>query len=80
MHKELMQQDATVSEVTGNSLVVMSDKALDDAFRKQNPNLRSARRHTTSRSANASAAGRSAADRVGLRSGVRSGSAQRALR
>ena len=80
MHKELMQQDATVSQTTGNSLVVMSDKALDDAFRKQNPNLRSARRQTTSRSANASAAGRSAADRVGLRSGVRAGSAQRAIR
>jgi hypothetical protein len=80
MHKELMQQDATVSEATGNSLVVMSDRALDDAFRKQNPNLRSARRQTTTRSANASAAGRSAADRVGLRSGVRAGSAQRALR
>ena len=80
MHKELMEQDVTVSQTTGNSLVVMSDKALDDAFRKQNPNLRSGRRHTTSRSANASAAGRSAADRVGLRSGVRAGSAQRALR
>ena len=80
MHKELMEQDATVSQTTGNSLVVMSDRALDDAFRKQNPNLRSARRQTTSRSANASAAGRSAADRVGLRSGVRAGSAQRAIR
>lgn len=80
MHKELMQQDATVSQATGNSLVVMSDKALDDAFRKQNPNLRSGRRYTTSRSANASAAGRSAADRVGLRSGVRAGSAQKAIK
>lgn len=79
MHKELMQQDATVSQTTGNSLVVMSDRALDEAFRKQNPNLRSGRRQTTSRSANASAAGRSAADRVGLRSGVRAGSAQRAI-
>jgi len=80
MHKELMQQDATVSQATGNSLVVMSDKALDDAFRKQNPNLRSGRRYTTSRSANASAAGRSAADRVGLRSGVRAGSAHKAIK
>jgi hypothetical protein len=80
MHKELMEQDVTVSQTTGNSLVVMSDKALDEAFRRQNPNLRSGRRQTTSRSANASAAGRSAADRVGLRSGVRAGSAQRALR
>lgn len=80
MHKELMEQDATVSQATGNSLVVMSDKALDEAFRKQNPNLRSGRRYTTSRSANASAAGRSAADRVGLRSGVRAGSAQKAIR
>jgi hypothetical protein len=79
MHKELMEQDATVSQATGNSLVVMSDKALDEAFRRQNPNLRSGRRQTTSRSANASAAGRSAADRVGLRSGVRAGSAQRAI-
>lgn len=80
MHKELMEQDVTVSQTTGNSLVVMSDKALDEAFRRKNPNLRSGRRQTTSRSANASAAGRSAADRVGLRSGVRAGSAQRALR
>ncbi|UAW59303.1 DUF2786 domain-containing protein [Roseobacter phage CRP-738] len=79
MHKELMEQDVTVSQTTGNSLVVMSDKALDEAFRRQNPNLRSGRRQTTSRSANASAAGRSAADRVGLRSGVRAGSAQRAI-
>ena len=80
MHKELMEQDVTVSPTTGNSLVVLSDKALEEAFRRQNPNLRSGRRQTTSRSANASAAGRSAANRVGLRSGVRAGSAQRALR
>ena len=80
MHKELMEQDVTVSPTTCNSLVVLSYKALEEAFRRQNPNLRSSRRQTTTRSANASAAGRSAADRVGLRSGVRAGSAQRALR
>jgi hypothetical protein len=80
MHKELMQQDTTVSGLTGNSLVVLSDQALEEAFSREVPNLRRGARKTKSRSVNASAAGRSAADRVGLRAGVRGGSAQRALR
>ena len=70
MHNESRRNVAQPTASNGTALVVMADKALDTAYQKAFPNLRSGRSQTTSRSAGASSAGRSAADRVGLRSGV----------
>lgn len=79
MHNESRRNVAQPTGSNGTALVVMADKALDTAYRKAFPNLRSGRSQTTSRSAGASSAGRSAADRVGLRSGVSGGGSQRLL-
>jgi hypothetical protein len=80
MHNESRRNVEQPTASNGTALVVMADKALDTAYRKAFPNLRSGRSQTTtSRVAGALSAGRSAADRVGLRSGVSGGGSQRLL-
>lgn len=79
MHKESRQSVDQPTASNGTALVVMADNALDIAYRKEWPRLGSGSRSTTNRSRGASAAGRSAADRVGLRSGVSGGGSQRLL-
>ena len=74
MHRESRSNVEQPKASNGTALVIVADHALDDAFRKEFPRLRSGgRRHTSNRSAGASKAGRSAGDRVGLRSGVSGG-------
>ena len=73
MHKESRQSVVQPKATNGTSLVVMADNALETAYRKEWPRLRSGGGRSYSRSSGASSAGASAANRVGLRSGVTSG-------
>ena len=71
MHRESRANVEQPKASNGTALVIVADRALDDAFRKEFPRLRSGgHRHTRNRSAGAARAGRSAGDRVGLRAGV----------
>ena len=80
MHTESRQSVEQPTASNGTALVVMADNALDDAFHTEWPRLgRSRGGSTTSRSRGASAAGASAANRVGLRSGVSRSGSQRLL-
>lgn len=73
MHKENADTVEQPKASNGTALVVMADRALEDAFRKAHPNLVSGNRRVSGRSRGAVAAGRSAANRVGLNKGVGGG-------
>ena len=67
--REVVQPKTT----DGVSLIVLADTALEEAYRKEWPRLGSAGSVNRARSSGAAAAGRSAANRVGLNSGVGGG-------
>ena len=79
MHKESRQSVAQPTSSNGTSLVVMADNALETAYRKEWPRLRSGSSRSYSRSRGASSAGANAANRVGLRTGVSRSGSQRLL-
>ena len=79
MHNESRIAVKEQTSGNGTALVAMASNALDDAYRKEWPRLGSGRRSTTNRSRGAASAGASAANRVGLRSGVSRSGSQRLL-
>ena len=79
MHVESRQSVEQPTATNGTSLVLMADNALDIAYRKEWPRLGSGGGRSYSRSSGASRAGASAANRVGLRSGVSRSGSQRLL-
>jgi hypothetical protein len=77
MHKANRNDPEVIRPVSagGTSLVIVADTALAEAHKKKYPRLGTLQRSTTTRSAGAANAGRSAANRVGLNRGVSGGRA-----
>lgn len=77
MHEESRSKEQPTAS-NGTALVVMADTALAEAHAKKHPHLR-ASAGRQSKAAGAGQAGAAAANRVGLRTGVRGGGSSRRL-